>query len=81
MGARVTFWAASCRTGDLAVTTYPSLAGGTEPLSSCMVPASMTRGSTCGETVGWARGECGSRSHLFLLGIGIAKLLRGVFLL
>lgn len=46
--------------GDLAVTACPPFIGGTEPLSSCTVPASMTRASTCGETpVGWAKGNVG----------------------
>lgn len=42
----------SHHTSNPAVILNPSLPGGTEPLSSCMVLGSMTRASTYGETLG-----------------------------
>lgn len=61
-GAGVTLRAAFWQTGDLVVTACspPPPTGGTEHLSSCTVPASMTRVLTCGEAPGgWVWGNLG----------------------
>lgn len=49
-------WAVSVSSDQLSSRDLkPFSPGGTELLSSCMVPGSTTRASTYGETLGWMR--------------------------